>query len=209
MWFRLQECFVPMEGNADRLVNPRQEDVRAKQLAYRQERSDSGKRGAAQRWSEDSLANGSAIKQPLAKNSSPSPSSSPSLSLDKEGELKPLAISSPEQRYAPSFQLFWSTSTKRGSKVEAFKEWQKLRVDGDSIAAINRGMDDWKHSEQWQDETKQPHICRWLKRRGWEEEVPKSRFNGSGNGHTPKPETTEAEREEARKYWADMGFKRK
>jgi hypothetical protein len=120
---------------------------------------------------------------------------------------EPLAISSPVvPKYDPMFELFWRNSTKRGSKIEGFREWKKFRPDEELNAEMSRGMTAWMMSEQWQDETKQPHICRWLKRRGWEEEVPRH-SNGNGNGH--KPEPTEQEREEARKYWADMGFKRK
>ena len=72
------------------LFNPRLERERKKQAAHRDERSDSGKRGAAKRWeshpasevASHALAitpvNGLAIVQPMAKHSSSSSSSSSS-----------------------------------------------------------------------------------------------------------------------------------
>ncbi len=95
---------------------------------------------------------------------------------ETEAEKKePLAISSPVvPKYSDDFEQFWRQSTKRGSKVEAFREWKKLGIVPSAIDPIFAGMFAWIQSDQWQDETKQPHICRWLKRRGWEEEVPRS-----------------------------------
>ncbi len=85
---------------------------------------------------------------------------------------EPLAISSPVvPKYSALFSDFWSNSTMRGSKVQAYKVWKT--IERGSIDEIKAGMAAWQQSEQWQDESKQPHICRWLKRRGWEEIVPK------------------------------------
>lgn len=74
LWTRVSECFVPHDPQIGRLVNPRLELVRRKQLEHSEERKESGKKGAAERWKE----NGSAIKQPMATDASPSPSLSPS-----------------------------------------------------------------------------------------------------------------------------------
>lgn len=82
-------------------------------------------------------------------------------------------------KYAPDFETFWAVSTKRGSKLEAFKVWKQLRIGPHLGAQVKSAMLKWMQSEQWQDETKQPHVCRWLKRRGWEELVPRS-----ANGQT-------------------------
>src|SRR5688572_29775487 len=81
--------------------------------------------------------------------------------------------------YPADFEAFWSQSTKRGSKVEALRVWEQLRPTSELASTINAAMQAWKQSDQWQDETKQPHIVRWLRRRGWEEQVPKRLF---GNG---------------------------
>ncbi len=96
---------------------------------------------------------------------------------ETEAEKKePLAISSPVvPKYTSAFENFWQGSTRRGSKIEAFREWKKLGTfPQGELTKLFEGMIAWKASDQWQDETKQPHICRWLKRRGWEEEVPRS-----------------------------------
>jgi uncharacterized protein YdaU (DUF1376 family) len=67
-----------------KLTHKRLEKERIKQSEHRKERSNSGKKGAKTRWDKDkelqekkdSLANGLAIKEPIAKNSSSSSSSS-------------------------------------------------------------------------------------------------------------------------------------
>lgn len=67
-------------GEDGRFRNARMERERKKQQSYRDERAKSGKKGAIARW-EHGSANGSAIKEPLAKgmanDGSPSPSPSP------------------------------------------------------------------------------------------------------------------------------------
>ena len=63
-----------------RLKNKRLEEVRAEQHAFREERSQAGKKGAAIRWAKAQPSNGdsSAMHQPLAENSSvPVPASVP------------------------------------------------------------------------------------------------------------------------------------
>lgn len=81
---------------------------------------------------------------------------------------------------ADRFDVFWQGSTRRGSKKDALTEWRKLPDVERTSGKIESGMAAWQASEQWQDETKQPHIVRWLRRRGWEELVPHR--NGNGNG---------------------------
>lgn len=61
-------------GSDGHLRNTRMEDERAKQDAFRANRSESGKAGAKSRWHSHSTA----IAQPMANDSSPSPSPSPS-----------------------------------------------------------------------------------------------------------------------------------
>lgn len=92
--------------------------------------------------------------------------------------LKPLA----GPKYSAEFEEFWAKSTKRGSKAEAYKVWRILKPDAALQAEINAGMQAWMGSDQWQDENMQTHINRWLKRRGWEEIVPKRARAASATG---------------------------
>ncbi len=66
------------------LKNRRMEIERRKQKAFRANRSASGTRGANSRWH----SHGSAMQQPMAKHSSPSPSPSPDI-IDTPVELPP------------------------------------------------------------------------------------------------------------------------
>ena len=58
-----------------KLIHKRLDREREKQLEHSNERSNSGKKGAEARWGKGKRADGSAIKKPLAKNSSSSSSS--------------------------------------------------------------------------------------------------------------------------------------
>jgi hypothetical protein len=85
LWDSIKLCFKLGNGSSDRLIHPRLEKERLKQEAFKKERSESGQKGAKHRWNKDiddfknySSANGSAIKEPIAKHSSSSSSSSSS-----------------------------------------------------------------------------------------------------------------------------------
>ena len=80
VWPRVSGCFRTNDGG--NLYNARLETERDAQETHRAERSQSGKRGAATRWALklNSSANGSAIKEPMAKNSSSSATASASAS---------------------------------------------------------------------------------------------------------------------------------
>lgn len=80
LWLAISSCFTNSLADPSRLVHQRLEVERKKQEDHRKERSESGKKGAKVKWGgaskADSLANGSATKQPIAKDSSSSSSSS-------------------------------------------------------------------------------------------------------------------------------------
>ncbi len=50
LWKRVGRCFVPMEADNSRIVNPRQERERAAAKAQRGKQSEGGKSSAAKRW---------------------------------------------------------------------------------------------------------------------------------------------------------------
>lgn len=76
LWIAISSCFEQPLYSHDRLVHPRLEKERIKQLEHKKERAESGKKGAESRWNKDLQKNGSAIKQPIAKDGSSSSSSS-------------------------------------------------------------------------------------------------------------------------------------
>jgi hypothetical protein len=86
LWLAISSCFEMIDGDTSRLVHPRLESERKKQIGYRKGRSEAGSKGAKARWGNDlgenssAIAkpcqkNGSAIDLPMAKNSSSSSSS--------------------------------------------------------------------------------------------------------------------------------------
>lgn len=73
----LRSCFMAHPCDSHKLTNKRLLKERQKQEKFREERSISGKKGASSRWNKKTKkSNGSAIKEPMAKNGSSSSSSS-------------------------------------------------------------------------------------------------------------------------------------
>lgn len=70
------------------------------------------------------------------------------------------------------FDMFWSAYPKRVGRLQAIKEWKKLKdyTPSEILAGIER----WKESAQWQDVQFIPDPERFLKYRRWEDEVPKN-----------------------------------
>lgn len=87
IWTEIGQFWQPHPTKAHRLVNPRQERVRAEQQAYRDKQSRSGAKGALSRW------HGDASKVPMASDSpSPAPSPAPkgkSFTLPTEAAAPP------------------------------------------------------------------------------------------------------------------------
>jgi len=132
-----------------KLTHKRLEKERVKQNDHRNERSESGKKGAKARWNkgkqqqtkQDSSANGSAIKQPLAKNGS---SSSTATSV-----LVSTNVDTPLPFDSADFKLFWSnweqhrkekkaklTPTARNQQLEKLKDMGEHRA----IAALKHSL---------------------------------------------------------------------
>lgn len=150
IWNRISECFVPLPDNPLRSANAKLEIVRNKQLEHSAERSESGRSGAAKRWSQDS----SAIIQPLAKNGSSSSSSN-------------------KEETVSGFDLFWSTYPKKAGKADALKSWKRIRPDLALQEKISAKVTEFKACADWHRENGRyiPHPATWLNRGGWEDQV--------------------------------------
>jgi uncharacterized protein YdaU (DUF1376 family) len=77
VWPAISDQWEPHPTLPERVVNPRQEQQRQDLASFKAERSESGKRGAQARWKRDS-ANGSAIHEPMADDSTTSASATAS-----------------------------------------------------------------------------------------------------------------------------------
>ena len=88
LWEEIKLCYITHPKDPEKLIHPRLEKERKKQVTNRKERVSAGKKGAKARWEQD----GKAKDLPLAKNgSSSSTSSSTSTSVKKPlGEKKPV-----------------------------------------------------------------------------------------------------------------------
>lgn len=86
---QLLACFGPHPTKEGFVTNSRLRKERLGQIERSQERAVSGKKGAKKRWDSHTQEDSSAIKEPIAKNASSSPTSSTSTSpiKDKKGAL--------------------------------------------------------------------------------------------------------------------------
>jgi len=144
LWLSLKPCFKANENG--RLINPRLEQERQKQINFRKERSKSGKKGAVKLWKQKEkegkwLSHSSAIVDVnglaiALQSSSSSSSSSLELELDKE----PFVESSDELRLS---KLLSSLILKNNPKAKKpnFQTWAKhvdllIRVDNRTVNEI-------------------------------------------------------------------------
>lgn len=88
----LRERFMAHPCHSHKLTNGRLLVERLKQAKFSSERSESGKRGALSRWQSNNSQDGSAIKEPIAKNGSSSSSSS-SNNITKVILIRPTDVS--------------------------------------------------------------------------------------------------------------------
>lgn len=184
-WPKLSPLWAEDLENPGRLKNTKQERERF----FVEEKRKRASASAKIKWSKDHKTNdiddANAMRTQCERNASPPlfpiPSSLPSTYV--EGNRGKDMVSG-DPKYGIDFEAFWEASTRRGSKFDAGKAWKKLSPAQGSamLAAICDGMLAWMQSDQWRDETKQPHISTWLNRRGWEEIVPKVMHGGNGNG---------------------------
>lgn len=168
--------FTP-NGNGE-LVNKRLEQVRENQRKYRESQAQKGKHGADKRWS-DNMAGAipgaisdiaGAIPVPLPKYSSSS-SSSPSLNN--------------KSIYSEYFLSFWNKYPKKEGKVEAAKEFEKIKPDEFLLNVMLAKIGQFKMTPQWNQDGGRfiPKPENWLSDRRWEDELP----GQLPPGEKPKP----------------------
>lgn len=202
-WPKLACLWDACEHDAQRLRNKKQENERffleSKRAVNRKNKKDYWD-SLKSKENADRNVEGTLNER---STSQPSPSQ-PIPVIQGKGNIKQKPLSASADRsvppYTAEFDAFWSTSTRRGSKVDAFREWTKLHHTPELTVNIQTAMHAWMQSDQWQDETKQPHVHRWLKRRGWEELVPK---NGVSNGRSKAEQRTLQNLEAAHRYLHD------
>ena len=123
LWLAIKPCFKngDIEG---RLIHQRLEKERQKQIEFRQERAESGRKGADIRWKKKK--NSSAMAKPMAKpmaNHSSSSSTSIKENIIKEklvlGEFKNVKLS--DEEYQKLITKFGETGTKQ--RIENLSEY--------------------------------------------------------------------------------------
>lgn len=111
------------------------------------------------------------IQQKLPEESSAQPSEENHQErlIAKKRDRKPFSPT----KYSPDFEAFWENSTRRGSKFEAYEAWCKIRPDPELVALMRSKMAAFMKTQDWLKENGKyaPHVVRWLRKRGWEQEV--------------------------------------
>lgn len=126
IWPALEVCFRSTPGG--RLVHPRLDTERRKQAAYREQQSESGKKGAEARWgrrsNNDAGSDGTATDSPMAKNGSSSLSSS---STDTNNGSSP-DVDNSRGEFATIIRERWWQSSKAPIKDHTMTNDMSIRT---------------------------------------------------------------------------------
>jgi len=79
----------------------------------------------------------------------------------------------PKQQYTATFEFFWKNyfeGVQKGSKIEGFQEWLKLGINDYDAGFINGVIARQKKEAGWRDRIGIPHVCRYLKKRRFDDE---------------------------------------
>lgn len=107
LWDEISDCFITTADGSG-FINLKLEIVRNSQKIFREERSRSGKKGAEVKWNQQ-RGHGSAIKEPIAKNSSSSASSSAYIGEEVKNTSSPSSSPQKPDSHRPrdlAFDLF-------------------------------------------------------------------------------------------------------
>ena len=76
--------------------------------------------------------------------------------------------------YTEQFNEFWNAYPKRKEKFNAFKAWQKIAPDAETVSAIMAALEWQKNCHDWVKDGGQfiPYPAKWLNGRRWEDEQP-------------------------------------
>lgn len=103
---------------------------------------------------------------------------------DIKPDNKPdILIPPPHSQRESDFERFWCAYPKHIAKQQCQRAWNAAKPPIDLV--LTR-IAEWKTSRQWKEASGQfiPHPLTWIRRRGWEEEVPEQ----AERGVKPKPE---------------------
>lgn len=83
---------------------------------------------------------------------------------------------SPLNGQQTEFEIFWQAYPRKRAKGDAARAWAKIRPDAQLRAEILAAIERAKTSADWATENGQfiPYPAKWLKTRGWEDELPAS-----------------------------------
>ena len=70
------------------------------------------------------------------------------------------------------FDKFWSSYPRKTKKKYARTCWDKLNPSDELFQKMLTAIEEWKKTEQWQNERYIPHPSTWLNNEQWNDEVP-------------------------------------
>lgn len=73
-----------------------------------------------------------------------------------------------------AFTAFWENYPNKADRDDAWDAWRTLNPDGETVRAIQAGLEGWKQSGQWLDDGGRfvPAAAKWLSKRRWEAAPP-------------------------------------
>lgn len=168
----VRDCFTPCPEHADRITNEKLWQVRQERIAFGQERSESGMRGAHARWRK----RGRRIAEPSAEPCASDSLASGSASGSAHGSTMALSLHKKNTPPLPpsGFAEFWAAYPRKVGVAAAEKAWRKLRPDAAICEQIMAGLaallPQYNRRIACGEREYVPHASTWLNGRRWEDE---------------------------------------
>lgn len=165
-WPVLASKFVSVNGEVERLVNPRMEIERNRLQSIRESRVEYGLKGAEARWKGYSKSHSKSHSKPYGKSDNDNKEEDLRRELNKKLDLL--------------FDHFWGLYPRKVKKPAARKSFDKIlrssSPDGwDAMSnLIETGIKAWNQSDQWIG-GRIEHPATFLNNHMWEDEVPPNR----------------------------------
>lgn len=179
VWHQIHDCLVPTKHDPDLFTSERIEIERKRRDDYRKQKIEAGhnggvKSGETRRAKAQKTEDTAEAKPKQSEAALPKNEAKPKQNEANSSTSTSIKNTSRKSGYTPEFENFWEHSTRRGSKHDAFREWSYIKPDTDLTGIINAKMAQARASPDWTKDGGKyaPHVCRWLKRKGWEEEYP-------------------------------------
>lgn len=89
------------------------------------------------------------------------------------------------------FEGFWKFYPRKEDRASAVRQWDRLKPSDELIDQMAKALKRQMQLPQWQDKTKIPYACRWLKNKRWQDECAQAPASNSDTTQSGWADDTE------------------